>query len=67
MLYNFQTEKELKDYISSEVLTTSEAVKLLRCSRQYINQLVKEEKLLPIKKAGNTTLFLKSDLLKIKS
>lgn len=67
MPYNFETKEELRDYISSEVFTTSEAVKLLSCSRQYINQLVKEGKLLPIKKAGNTTLFLKSDLLKIKS
>ena len=67
MPYNFETKKELRDYISSEVLTTSEAVKFLSCSRQYINQLVKDGKLLPIKKAGNTTLFLKSDLLKIKS
>ncbi|SJZ37616.1 helix-turn-helix domain-containing protein [Garciella nitratireducens] len=67
MPYKFETKKELIDYISSEVLTTSEAVKLLSCSRQYINQLVKEKKLLPIKKAGNTTLFLKSDVLNIKS
>lgn len=49
MSYNFETKKELIDYISSEVLTTSEAVKLLSCSRQYINQLVKEKKLIPIK------------------
>lgn len=67
MPYKFETKKELIDYISSEVLTTSEVIEVLGYSRQYINQLVKEEKLFPIKKAGNTTLFLKSDVLNIKS
>lgn len=66
MSYSFETTKDLKTYIAKEVLTTTEAVTLLGYSRQYINQLVKENKIIPIKQSGNTTLFLKSDLVKFK-
>lgn len=66
MPYNFQTRNDLINFISNEVLTTSEVIELLGYSRQYVNQLVKKEKLIPIKKVGNTTLFFKSDVLSFK-
>jgi len=61
-MYNFKTENELKNFISNNIISTSEAAEILNCSRQYINQLVKENKLIPIKKVNYITLFLKSDI-----
>ncbi len=58
----FNTTKELRDFISDNVISTGEAAEILGCSRQYINQLVKEKKLIPIKKINYITLFLKSDV-----
>lgn len=61
-MYNFTTDEELKQFIADNIISTSEAAELLGCSRQYINQLVKENKLIPIKKINYITLFLKSDV-----
>ncbi len=61
-MYNFKTENELKNFISNNIISTSEAAEILNCSRQYINQLVKENKLIPVKKINYITLFLKSDI-----
>lgn len=61
-MYQFNTDKELKQFIVDNVVTTSEATEILCCSRQYINQLIKENKLIPIKKINHITLFLKSDV-----
>lgn len=58
----FNTAKELRDFISENVISTGEAAEILGCSRQYINQLVKENKLIPVKKINYITLFLKSDV-----
>lgn len=61
-MYNFTTDEELKQFITDNIISTSEAAELLGCSRQYINQLMKENKLIPIKKINYITLFLKSDV-----
>lgn len=61
-MYNFTTDEELKQFIADNIISTGEAAELLGCSRQYINQLVKENKLIPIKKINYITLFLKSDV-----
>lgn len=61
-MYHFSTNEELKQFIAGNIISTGEAAELLGCSRQYVNQLVKENKLLPIKKINYITLFLKSDV-----
>lgn len=61
-MYNFTTDEELKQFIADNIISTGEAAELLGCSRQYINQLMKENKLIPIKKINYITLFLKSDV-----
>ena len=60
--YHFTTDEELKQFIADNIISTGEAAELLGCSRQYINQLIKENKLIPIKKINYITLFLKSDV-----
>lgn len=61
-MYSFTTDEDLKQFITDNIISTSEAAELLGCSRQYINQLVKENKLVPIKKVNYITLFFKSDV-----
>lgn len=52
---------DLLSYVKKRVIDTTETAELLNCSRQYINQLTKNEKLLPLKSGSNNNLFLKSD------
>lgn len=61
-MYNFKDENDFRNFISDNIISTNEATEILGCSRQYINQLVKENKLIPIKKINYITLFLKSDI-----
>lgn len=61
-MYQFNTDEDLKQFVTNNIISTGEAAELLGCSRQYINQLVKENKLIPIKKINYITLFLKSDV-----
>ena len=53
-------------FVQLRVINTSEAAEVLNCTRQYINELVKKGQLTPIKASDKNTLFLKSDILKIK-
>ena len=54
---------DIKKLISQSVIDTAEACEILGCSRQYINELVSKEKLIPIKTNEKSTLFMKSDVL----
>ena len=55
----------LNEYLINNVQTTAEVMKELNCSRQYVNELVKNEKLHPFKSSDKSTLFLKSEVIKI--
>ena len=58
------TAEDFRAFASERVITAAEAAELLNCSRQYINELVKSDKLHPIKSSEKNTLFLKSEVLK---
>jgi hypothetical protein len=62
-MYNFKNDEELKSFIASGVINTSEAASILNCSRQNIDDLVRRNKLIPIKIYPRDKLFLKSDVL----
>ncbi len=62
-MFHFNSTEELKKFICSEVIETSEVAHILGCSRQYIDQLVKEQKLIPIKILNRNKLFYKPDIL----
>jgi DNA-binding transcriptional MerR regulator len=49
--------------METEVVTTTEAVELIGCSRQNIKQLVDHGTLVPIKQTPKERLFLKEDVL----
>ncbi|MFK4380554.1 hypothetical protein ABH948_006021 [Bacillus sp. RC218] len=66
-MYKFETKEELTNFIKDEIVNSSEALDILGCSRQYLNKLVKEEKLIPIKEMVRDRLFFKQDILNRKA
>lgn len=63
MSYTFKTEKDLKDYISSNLLNSNQVAEILNCSRQYVHKLVKQNKLYPLKEMEREKVFWKPDIL----
>lgn len=51
--------------IKENIVNTQEAMRILNCSRQYINELVKRGTLTPIKSCNKSITFLKSDVLSL--
>ena len=62
-MYRFDTIEQLKAFIASEVVETSEAASMLGCSRQYVDQLIREGKLQPVTILKKNKLFMRSDVL----
>ena len=58
------TADDFRAFASERIINAAEAAEILNCSRQYINELVKTEKLHPIKVSEKNTLFLKSEVLR---
>ena len=62
-MYNFESKEELIKFVNDEIVNTSEALKILECSRQNLNKLVKSGTLVPIKEMVRDRLFFKADIL----
>lgn len=60
---NFKSDDDLKVFITENLITTMEAAEILKCSRQYIDKLVKGDKLTPVKQTQRDKLFWKPDIL----
>ena len=58
------TADDFRAFASERVINSAEVAELLNCSRQYVNELVKTDKLHPIKASEKNTLFLKSEVLR---
>lgn len=65
-MYSFENIEQLKSFIYEEVLTSSEALQILGCSRQYLTKLVEKGTLSPIKELPRDRWFFKADILKQK-
>ncbi|CCJ33085.1 helix-turn-helix domain-containing protein [Caloramator australicus] len=59
----FNSREELERFIQNEIVDTSEALEILGCSRQNLNDLIKRGKIKPIKEMKRDRLFFKSDIL----
>ena len=57
-------KSELECFIKDQIINTKDATEILNCSRQNIDDLVKREKIKPIKEWKKNKIFFKSDLLK---
>ena len=53
---------DIISFLVNRVVDTSEAAKLIGCTRQYINQLINQNKITPIKKGSNNNLFTCGDI-----
>ncbi len=65
--FNFVDRNEMTKYIQNEVINTSEALEILQCSRQNLNDLIKRGVITPIKDLPRDRLFYKEDILQRKS
>lgn len=63
MKYQFNSDDELKKFISENVITTMEVAEIKKCSRQNIDKMVRSGKITPVKQTQRDKLFLKSDIL----
>ncbi|SEA91442.1 helix-turn-helix domain-containing protein [Bacillus nitratireducens] len=57
---------DIRKWVYENVLTTPEALELLEISRARLSHMIRNGKIVPIKKLGCTSIFLKSDLEKKK-
>ncbi|RST58594.1 DNA-binding protein [Siminovitchia terrae] len=64
--FHFKDVQELRAFLNDEVVTTTEAIQLIGCSRQNLKQLVDHGTLVPIKQTPRERLFLRSDVLNYK-
>ena len=58
----FNGVEELRNFFDKEVVTTTEAIEIIGCSRQNLKQLVDRGTLIPIKITPKERLFLKTDI-----
>ena len=54
--------EDLIVFISSNIMNTAEVADFLQCSRQNVDDLIKRQKLKPIKSYPKGNIFLKSDI-----
>ncbi|MDO8160432.1 helix-turn-helix domain-containing protein [Bacillus toyonensis] len=62
-LYMLQSV-DLRRWVYDNVLTTPEAIELLGISRARLSHMIRNGKIIPLKKLGCTSLFLREDLEK---
>ena len=55
---------DFREFVVHRVINSAEAAELLDCSRQNIKDLIRRNKLHPIKSTEKNTLFLKSEVMK---
>jgi excisionase family DNA binding protein len=60
--YHLKNRKEVEKFIFENVLTTSEATKMLGISRSRMSQLISSGKITPVKKLRGDSLFLRQDI-----
>ncbi|SPT99203.1 Uncharacterised protein [Lysinibacillus capsici] len=65
--YSFKNRDDLTEYIKSEIINTTEALEILQCTRQNLNNLVQRGVLNPIKDLPRDRLFFKEDIVKRKN
>lgn len=49
-------------FVKTRLTDTAETAKMLNCSRQYVKQLGDQERLVPVRQGGNSSIFLKGEI-----
>ena len=58
------TMADFRNFVTNQVINTTEAAEILGCSRQNVIDLTKRGKLHPLKTSDKNTLYFKSEILK---
>ncbi|MFP7171963.1 DNA-binding protein [Terribacillus halophilus] len=61
-MYRFENKEQLIQFLQQNVLTSSEAIEFLGITRGRLSQLIKSEKIVPVKRSGKDSWFLREDL-----
>ncbi|PFE98752.1 DNA-binding protein [Bacillus thuringiensis] len=64
-MYELQTKEDVKLFVNENILTSAEVLELLNITRSRLNQLVKAERLIPLKQVKIVSLFWKPDVEKL--
>lgn len=56
------SREKTKEIAEKYIVSTTEVISILGCSRQYIHQLTKSGKLIPIKTSGKENLYYRPDI-----
>ncbi|SHI63559.1 MerR family transcriptional regulator [Lutispora thermophila] len=62
-MFSFNSRDDLAKFIQENTVNTTEAAKLMGCTRQNIADLIKRGKLTPIKVMPDDKLFWKDDII----
>lgn len=65
MKYTFNDKDQLISFICTEIITTAEAVHILGCSRQYLDELVSKGKITPVKTLNRVRLYWRNDIINL--
>lgn len=64
-MFDIKSREELVEFLTSEVIDTSEVVEILGCTRQYLHQII-NKKIFPVYRNNKVNLYLKSEILEFK-
>lgn len=64
-MHELQTKEDVKQFVNEYILTSAEVLELLDISRSRLNQLIKAERLIPLKQVKIVSLFWKPDVEKL--
>lgn len=67
MMISFNSREELAIFIKNEIITSTDALDILQCSRQNLNRLVQNDIIKPIKVLPRDRMFFKEDIVKRKN
>ena len=54
--------EDMIGFVKTRLMDTAETTKILNCSRQYVKQLGDQERLMPVREGGNSSIFLKGEI-----
>ncbi|MCY8488740.1 helix-turn-helix domain-containing protein [Bacillus atrophaeus] len=66
MEFHLRGRQEVEDFINKEVLSTTEVAEILNVNKQRMSALINTERIIPVKKIGRTSLFLRQDVETLK-
>ncbi|KJJ41843.1 DNA-binding protein [Bacillus subtilis] len=66
MEFHLRGRQAVEDFIHNEVLSTTEVAEILNVNKQRMSALINTERIVPVKKIGRTSLFLRQDVETLK-